>query len=627
MNLKSRFATTGLSLWVCAAAVSADDAPSPEHDFARDVRPFLEKHCVDCHGGSDPEGKLSFEKYQDSGNVQKDYETWERVLLMVGERQMPPVDMPQPTDDEADEFLKSIRAELATFDCSQVLRPGRVTVRRLNRAEYNNTIRDLIGIDFHPADDFPSDDVGYGFDNIGDVLSMPPLLVEKYLDAAEAVIDAAYADDAARSRILRHTAGGDVSERDAARLNLSDFVEHAFRRPPSDREFEQLRELTRIARRNGLSDEEGFRGALTAVLVSPKFLFRIERDPGDDDENGIRNLDGWELATRLSYFLWSSMPDEELFTLAREGKLQNDEVLVAQARRMLDDPKARALIDNFAGQWLQLRDLARLSPDPELFPEFDEPLRAAMREETEHFFANLIENDRSVLEFLTADYSFLNERLANHYGIEGVQGDQFRRVDLPEQRRGVLTQASILLITSNPTRTSPVKRGKWILENVLAEPPPPPPGNVPALDANAETLGTLRERMEQHRENPSCAVCHFKMDSLGFGLENFDAVGAWRTVDGRADIDPAGELPGGVTFNGPAELMAVLADEKKEAFCRCLTEKLLTYGLGRGLQSYDRCAVNKIVERLEKNEYRFRALVDGVVLSDAFRMRESAEEQ
>ena len=512
-----------LRRFFCAlfGAQSARAQSTADHDFARDIVPFLETYCTDCHGGSDPEARLALDRYQESGNVQEDYEVWETVLRMLNERQMPPSDEAQPSDAEVHELTASIRAELATFDCSEVVRPGRVTIRRLNRVEYNNTIRDLLGIDFEPAADFPSDDVGHGFDNIGDVLSMPPILMEKYLSAAEQAMDLALADEAARNRILVHEAANDGEQIEVFRRNMLEFAERAFRRPLSESDGERLFEFAANAYRSGLRDDEIIRAVGVVILVSPQFLFRIERDPPDDDEDGIRELDHWELATRLSYFLWSSMPDEELFAAAERGELGDSQAMREQISRMLRDPKAQALVDNFAGQWLQLRDLSNLRPDPELFPAFDEELRVAMRRETEEFFAAIVRDDRNVLEFLNAEFSYVNERLARHYEIDGVTGDEFRRVDLPEQRRGVLTQASILLITSNPTRTSPVKRGKWILENILGEPPPPPPPDVPELDEDADVLGSLRERMEQHRSNPSCAVCHRQMDAIGFGLGEF----------------------------------------------------------------------------------------------------------
>jgi hypothetical protein len=586
------------------------------------VVPFLERYCTDCHGGSDPEARLGLDRYRESGNVQEDYDVWERILGMLNERQMPPSEEPQPTEEEVQSVADSIRAELATFDCSQVLRPGRVTIRRLNRVEYNNTIRDLLGVDFDPAADFPTDDVGHGFDNIGDVLSIPPILMEKYLAAAEEAMDRALADDGARALILPHEATDDSQRFETFRRNVEEFAERAYRRPLSDRERERLFDFTGTAFRSGLRGDDVFRAAGIATLVSPQFLFRIERDPADDDEDGIRELNDWELATRLSYFLWSSMPDDELFDLAERDDLHKPQVLKSQIARMLQDPKSQSLVDNFAGQWLQLRDLTRLQPDPELFPTFDEDLRSDMRRETEQFFAAIMREDRSVLEFLNADFTYANERLAAHYGIEGVTGEGFRRIDLPEQRRGVLTQASVLLITSNPTRTSPVKRGKWILENILGEPPPPPPPNVPELEEDAEVLGSLRERMEQHRSNESCAVCHRQMDALGFGLENFDAIGAWRERDGRDEIDPSGVLPGNVEFSGPADLMETLVEQRRDAFCRCLAEKLLTYAVGRGLESYDRCAVEEITTHLADHDYRFSELVTGIAMSDPFRMRE-----
>lgn len=620
----------GTVVWaVCGVTVCAAFAPqiasaqtAEDHVFSRDVAPFLERYCTDCHGGSDPEAKLALDRYQESGNVQEDYDVWEKVLSMLTERHMPPAEETQPTEAEIHNVLRSIRAELETFDCSQVHRPGRVTIRRLNRVEYNNTIHDLLGIDFEPAADFPSDDVGHGFDNIGDVLSMPPILMEKYLAAAEEAMDRAFADEQARARILAHEPESDGDRFAVFRRNLLEFAERAYRRPLSERESERLFEFTGNAFRSGLRGDDVVKAAGVAILVSPDFLFRIERDPSDDDEDGIRELDDWELATRLSYFLWSSMPDDELFAVAESGQLHEPEVLREQVARMLRDAKSQALVDNFAGQWLQLRDLSIRKPDPDLFPAFDEQLADDMRKETEAFVSSLIREDRSVLEFLNADFSYVNERLAALYGIDGVTGDEFRRVDLPEQRRGVLTQASILLITSNPTRTSPVKRGKWILENILGEPPPPPPANVPPLDEDAEVLGTLRERMEQHRSNESCAVCHRQMDAIGFGLENFDAIGAWRERDGRDEIDPSGVLPGGVEFSGPGNLMETLVERRKDAFCRCLAEKLLTYALGRGLESYDRCAVDGITSHLADNNYTFSELVNGIVMSEPFRLRE-----
>jgi hypothetical protein len=323
----------------------------------------------------------------------------------------------------------------------------------------------------------------------------------------------------------------------------------------------------------------------------------------------------------MSYFLWSSMPDDELFDLAAKGQLRAN--LSAQIRRMLKDPKSSALTDNFAGQWLQLRAIDNVAPDPSTFPDFDESLRSAMAKETQLFFNAIIQEDRSVLDFIDADFTFVNARLAKHYGIPGITGDDFQRVSLAgSERGGVITQASVLTITSYPGRTSPVQRGKWVLENLLDAAPPPPPPNVPALAEGKELKGTLRQRMEQHRTDPACANCHAQMDGIGFALENFDATGAWRTRDANQDpIDAAGTLPGGVSFKGPVELRRILLDRREE-FVGCLVGKMLTFALGRGLESYDRRTTDAIAAAMKGNGYRFSVLIDQIIRSEPFQKRD-----
>ena len=600
------------------------DDPTKTH-FAEHVAPFLETHCIDCHSGDFAEAGIQFEKFTDNARIQTEIEFWEKVSRLVKEGQMPPEDIEPPPSDEVTAVLGALKREIDSFDCTSQVDPGRVTIRRLNRAEYNNTVRDLTGLQLELASDFPADDVGEGFDNIGDVLAIPPVLMEKYLSAAEEIAKEVVEDQKALERIFPDPEPGE-DHREAAMENLRQFISKAYRRPATNREMDRFETFIRQSHENGMATPEIQELVLTAIFANPNFLFRVEQDPSADDEDGIRNLNDFELATRLSYFLWSTMPDDELFRLAHEGKLTDPEVVKDQVERMLADPKSVAIVENFAGQWLQLRDVSRLTPDPETFPGFDEKLQAAIRRETEVFFENIIAEDRSVLEFLNADYTFVNDRLAEHYGMEDVQGDQFRRVSLDGGRRGVLTHASILLLTSNPNRTSPVKRGKWILDNILAEPPPPPPPDVPELEESGETLGTLREQMEQHRSNPSCAACHTKMDALGFGLENFDAIGGWRDRDGRFEIDASGELPGGRKFDGAGELMTILVEEKKIEFCRCLARKMLTYALGRGVGTSDRCAVNEIVSSLENNDYRFSALVNAIVTSDPFTQRAGRKE-
>ena len=410
---------------------------------------------------------------------------------------------------------------------------------------------------------------------------------------------------------------------DCARAILRPFVTRAFRRPARDEEIEKLIALVRQVKDEGDSFERGIQVAIEAVLVSPHFLFRIELDPEPLNPQAIRTINDFELATRLSYFLWSSMPDDELLRLAHDGTLRKEGNLAAQIRRMLKDPKAVALVDNFASQWLQLANLKLINPDKKQFPAFDDDLRNAMETETKLFFDAIVREDKSILAFLEADFTFVNEKLARHYGISGIKGEQFQKVALTGgERGGLLGHASVLVTTSNPTRTSPVKRGRWVLENLLNAPPPPPPPDVPELKDTGDKLvdGTLRQRMEQHRENPNCAVCHAQMDALGFGLENYDPIGAWRTKDGIFDVDASGTLPGGASFNSPAGLKAILLARGGE-FRRCLAEKLLTYALGRGLEYYDKCTVDTIVRNIAANHDKFSGLVLEIVNSDAFQKR------
>ena len=618
--------------WVATAAASGevgvDDAEggivAEPSSFASAALPFFTDYCFGCHGVERQKADLNLAAYGNSPALFEDHKTWKTVREMLESREMPPEDKPQPTEAERLKILAFIDTELARFDCSGHRQPGKVTLRRLNRSEYNNTIRDLLGIDFEPAADFPRDEVGYGFDNIGDVLSLPPMLMEKYLNAAREIAEALLplmsedpdkATEIAEAAILTDF-NSDI---------FGEFVRRAYRRPVTHEEVDRLLRFVDLAAANDGNFEEGIQLAVQAVLVSPHFLYRWELDSGRTAPGEIRPLTDHELASRLSYFLWSSMPDDELFRLADRGELTRDGNMIAQMQRMIRDPKSDAFVENFAGQWLQIRNLDAVAPDPVLFPDFDEALRAAMAKETELFFASIMREDRSVLELIDADFTFVNERLARHYGMSNVHGEAFQRVSLSadDPRGGILTQASILTITSNPTRTSPVNRGKWILEQVLGTPPPPPPANVPVLveAGDAPLVGSLRQRTEQHRANAECAVCHNKMDPLGFAFENFDAIGRWRDRDGTFPIDPAGTLPTGEVFNGPDELKVLL--KSRETFLRTMTERMLTYALGRGLEYYDQCAVDDVMAALEGNEYRFSALLTGIVESEPFLMQQN----
>ncbi len=742
--------------------VLAGFAAPRKPNYEKDVRPVLEQFCFDCHGNGKKKGGVALDKHTDTAALLADRQLWELVRQNVNTRVMPPDDEPQPSEKQRDLLAHWIESAVFDCDCDHP-DPGRVTIRRLNRVEYNNTIRDLLGIDFQPAADFPTDDLGYGFDNIGDVLSMPPVLLERYLAAAEAALSKAILTDTnppPRSKkypahalngsspggpvggtaraltregdiyvehefpedgeyILRARAYGELAGNEPPRMRfsldgkdlntfdvdveqnapktfetklqvtagkrrfaaayinnfvdrrnpnparrdrnlvvdyleivappdlkpvpfpethkrifapnasardiISDFARRAYRRPITENELLRLLAFHELAKGEGENFYASVKLALKAVLVSPHFLFRGELQPEPDNPKAIHPVNEYALASRLSYFLWSTMPDEELFAEAGRKTLRRN--LEKQVRRMLRDPKARALVDNFGGQWLQTRNLVDVTPDKKVFPNFSDKLRAAMRKETDLFFEHIMREDRSVLEFLSADYTFVNELLADHYGIKGVTGDEFQHVSLKGSARGgVISHASILTLTSNPTRTSPVKRGKWVLETLLGAPPPPPPPDVPELKEEGETLtGSLRERMEQHRANPSCSGCHARMDPIGFGLENFDGIGGWREKDGDFAIEPGGELVSGEKFDGATELKHILAKAKRDEYLRCLSGKMLTYALGRGLEFYDKCAVDEIVKNLKKNRHRFSSLVLGVVNSTPFQKRRGEE--
>jgi mono/diheme cytochrome c family protein len=630
--------------WICYGVADAARAANPAEKtsatsqqpegktaFSREVPPLLLEYCATCHGGTKPRGQLPLDQLAQKPDFAKNIVAWEKVLTVLRGGDMPPPGRKRPEPAVFQRAAAAIDGELERTYARLPRDPGRVTIRRLNRVEYRNTIRDLMGVDYPATEELPSDDVGYGFDNIADVLSLAPVHLEKYLAAAEKIVSEVFLDVKRRERFLSWR-GDARNPREAARRILTEFARRAYRRPVSPQEVERLLQLVDKARQDGDGPEEALQVAFKAVLVSPHFLFRIERDPAPDEKRplplpaeryvpGVYPLSEYELATRLAYFLWSSMPDEELFQLAEKGQLRQN--LDAQVKRMLQSPKSRALVENFAGQWLQLRNLSSIMIDPKLFPRYDAFMRESMQRETEMYFEYILREDRSILEFLDSDYTFLNERLARHYGIEGVQGLEMRLVKLPDRRRGgILTHASILTVTSNPTRTSPVKRGKFILENILGTPPPPPPPDVPELDndKNAVLTGSLRQRMEKHRENPGCAVCHVKMDALGFGLENFDAIGAWRTKDGSFEIDPSGTLPDGTTFRNPAELRQALL-QQADQFRRCLAEKLLTYALGRGLEPTDNVFLREIVAQTKQGGDRFSALILAIVHSDPFQLR------
>jgi hypothetical protein len=773
------------ALWPAASTQAQNPTSASAGHVAFDQQTFWQTtkvYCDSCHFGPKARAKLNLQAL-DLAHLDVNGATWEKVLRKMRTRDMPPAGMPRPNEATYVSIVKSIEGERDRV--AQVRpNPGRPTLHRINRTEYANTIRDLLGIEVDVSELLPADDIGYGFDNIGDVLQVSPVLLERYLSVArkisrsavgdmtlpvsyqtynvhhalrqnerlddtapvgsrggtairhffpvdgeyeisvtlqrsrdeeylgfererkldlrlddqrlrlftipksekkivlgggtppdaglkvrmqidagtreigasflkdtliqEGVIDRIRSDDvtqyfegvgtvtiagpfnvngpgetASRERIFicKPTSGAD--EMACAEKILSNLARHAYRRPVHADDMPQLLSLYKMGAEEG-GFEGGVRLALQKILVSPDFLFRAELDPPDAQPGSVYKISDVELASRLSFFLWSSIPDEELLSVAEKGQLHEPAVMQAQVKRMMADSRSHALIENFVGQWLFLRNIPRLAPDTTTYPTFDENLRTAMGKETELLVESQVEEDRSVADLLSTDYTFLNERLAEHYGIKGVYGNEFRRVKLEDPRRhGLLGQASILALTSYPNRTAPTIRGKWVLEQLLGTPPPPPPANVPSLKEDLTTAKlTMRERMEQHRSNPACAACHKMMDSLGFALENYNGIGGWRDSTGPSSgpIDSSGTLPDGTAFSGPAGLREVLVN-KKDLFVETFTERLLTYALGRGVEEYDLPVIRKIVRDASADNQKWSAIILGIINSTPFQMR------
>jgi hypothetical protein len=642
--------------FACAPALAEEVAI----DFETQILPLVATYCMNCHNGIDLKGDLDLERFETLNMVKDATALWQRAAMRVEKFEMPPKKDPQPTKEERDLIVKWANSlKLDNADCQSIASeesvnwyPGFVMSRRLNRFEYQNTIRDLLGVRVDLAQLFPADGAGgEGFDTDGGALFLSAIQIEKYLDAADLAIEAVIpfaetkpmrdfgqyprrathidtpmtADEqkrlAAREALVSAEPGFRRNPREAATVVLTDFLPRAWRRPVTPEEIDRMLALFDKAYERGDGYEASLRLAFKGALVSPHFLFLVEPEPS---RAGVYELGDYPLAARLSYFLWGTMPDEELATVAAEGSLRDDAVLTAQVLRMLRDPKSAALGDLFAAQWLGISQLAEITrPDAERYPEFTPDVAAAMRAETSMVFHRIIKNDRTLLEVIDADYTFANEQLAAIYGIDGVTGPEMQLVALADDTRGgVLGMGAILTATSHPLRTSPVLRGKWVLEQLLGDRVPPPPPNVPQLPEDERHFEgkTLREQLEAHRENPDCAGCHSRMDPLGFGLENFDPIGRWRTDQAGLPIDAAGVLPSGQSFSGPAELKQVLLAQKDQ-FARNLSRKLLGYALGRGLTQYDDCVVDKCVAALQANDYKPSALFTEIALSYPFRHR------
>jgi mono/diheme cytochrome c family protein len=789
--------------WIfCLGQSAVQPADRVTNSAAPNYRKLVDQYCVGCHNQRVTSGGLRLDS-ADLSKVSAGAETWEKVIRKLRAGAMPPPGMPRPDPAAYSGFASWLESRIDTAAQANPY-AGRPLLHRMNRAEYSNAIRDLLGLEVDAASLLPPDDSAYGFDNVSDVLGVSPSLQERYLSAAATIsalavgdthvhagtttyrirqdlsqnqhieglplgttggilvrhnfpLDGEYifqaklyrtnlnitrglefpsqveftvsgrrvhlaslggTDDLAslfekptetgdavdarlRARVAvkagpndvtaafledpkvvgparlqpfqrssadnfdwsgwphiqtfsitgplnptgpgdtpsrrkifvchPHVAGGEgaAAETACAREILSSLARRAYRQPVGEADLQRVLgfyESGRYANHGEGGFDAGIELALRRILASPKFVFRAEADPLNAAPGSVHSISDLELASRLAFFLWSSIPDDELLRLASQGKLKNAVVLDAQVRRMLADPKSQALVTNFAGQWLHLRNVRNVLPNSDQFPDFDENLRNALLRETELFFTSILREDRSALDLINADYTFLNERLARHYGISGIYGSQFRRAHISdESRRGLLGQGSILAVTSHAERTSPVVRGKWILENIFGLPVPPPPPNVPLLpDAKpGEQPRTMREQMEAHRANAVCASCHKAMDPLGFALENFDAVGAWRVEDGGGPIDASAELADGTKVDGVVGLRKAILS-RPEVFVGTLAEKLLTYALGRGLDYRDMPAVRRIVSTAARDNYRFSALILGVARSTPFQMRTTA---
>ncbi len=607
-------------------------AAPPDDRFAREVRPFLDKFCAKCHNAQKKLGDFDLSAVRTQADAAKNPTLWPGVAERVMAYEMPPEgSKPQPAGDQRRAFQKWARevapkkpgeCNAIASDGTQSFYKGHVMSRRLTRAEYDNTVRDLTGLDLKPAAAFPTDGAGgEGFDTVGDALFTSPIHVEQYLAAADRVVTAVFTDPAARGRLLAPAAGV-TPPREQARRVVRAFAERAFRRPVLDAEVERLLTVFDKGVARGEPFAAAVRHPLKGALISPHFLFLVEPEP--DDKDGVVPLADFPLASRLSYFLWASMPDAELFALAKQGKLKDDEVLRGQVRRMLKDSKARGLAESFGAQWLDLRPLGGTArPDPAKFSEFDDRLADAMRAEVVLLLDHVVRENRPLTELIDCDYAFVNDRLAALYGLPKVTGPEMRKVPLPDRTRGgAMTTAAVLTVTSYPLRTSPVLRGKWVLEDVLGAKVPPPPPDVPELPKEDRAAGglTFRQQLEVHRTKAECAACHARIDPLGFGLENFDPIGRWRTEAGGAAVDASGELPGGTKFNGPAELKVLLLKRKPE-FLRNLSRKLLGYALGRQLYPFDQCVVDDGLKALAADGDRPAALFERIVLSYPFRHR------
>ena len=623
----------GVLILFSGRPLSAAAGPAP--DYQREILPVLREYCYDCHGEGSKKGGVSLDRFSSVEEFAREPKHWLAVWRNLDSQLMPPSDKPQLSGDQRALLQRWIENAVFKVDLANP-DPGRVTVRRLNRDEYRNTVRDLLGVDFDTFDRFPPDDSGDGFENNGDVLSISPLLSEKYLEAAKEIVRKWSETPSTRRELFPYgpPPNDPATLRSYLRAILAPVAYRMFRRPVDDA---TMNRITDIAMRAGdIRDgelEAGVHTALTAMLVSPRFLFRAEIQPEPDNAAKIAPVDEYALASRLSYFLWNSCPDAELLKLASKNQLRTK--LGEQVLRMLNESRSDRFVKNFVGQWLRTRDSVEIPLQPRVIlgvktnemaeDIFNYRVRDAMRTETEMLFAHLIKRNRPAEELFTANYTFLNQTLAKFYELDVKAGKAHEKVVLPEGKRpgGILSHGSFLIVTSNPTRTSPVKRGLFVLENMLGTPTPPAPPNVPTLESakGRSAKMTMRQQMELHRGDPLCSSCHARMDSIGLALENYDALGRFHAGDGAAPLDTAGTLVTGEKFANIQELAAILSSTRKGDFYRCLSEKLLTYAIGRSLDYYDTPTVQKLVDALRANGGSMQSLLLAVIESAPFQKR------
>ncbi len=597
--------------------------PLSADSFSAQISPFLKKHCISCHGPDKEKGGITLDHLNSLSAGFKNHLLLEKIIDQVQHKEMPPDDQDVlPTEAERAQIIKALSKVVDRVKSGDVpQRAGRTTLRRLNRNEYHYTVRDLFGVTFNPSKDFPVDGAGgEGFDNMADALFSTPTLLEKYLNAAKQVIAAVYADPTLKKKIIFKSPDKENSPAATAKTILTYHATLAYRRRVSDADLAPLLNAFAKGQQASKDFDQSLRAPLTALLINPRFLFRAEHDQADKDEWPLTDF---EIATRLSYFLWSSMPDRELFQVADQGKLRDPKILRQQTLRMIASPKSSALARHFAGRWLEFdKMIDQADPDPKRFPAFTPELRRSMYYESVEFFNHLVRQNRPLTELIDSDYTFANATLAKHYRLkEPVTGSRLQKVKLQNKNRGgVLGMGSTLTATSLPLRTSPVHRGVWILDAMLGDPAPPPPpdaGELPADDTKAEGL-TFRQQLDLHRKATKCASCHARIDPLGFGLENFDAIGRWRTKDANGKpVDSSATLPGDITFDTPAELKQLLM-AGKDKFAKNMTRKLISYATGRGLEYYDEVTINNIVAELPKTNYATRDLILQIVNSRPF---------